>query len=323
VGGRVAAQLRAAGHEVVTIARDPAKAGALVRLGVQVHRGDLGEPASLRGPMRGADGVFHIAGWYKLGARDPAEGERVNVEGTRRVLECMRELGIARGVYTSTLAIHGDTHGRLVDEMYRFDGPFESAYDLTKWRAHREVAEPMMRAGLPLVIVQPGLIYGPGDTSSVRTTLIQFLTRKLPLVPAGAAYCWAHVDDIARGHVLAMERGRTGESYHLAGPPSTLLDALALASRWSGVPLPRFVAPPWLLRALAAAMTPLAAVLPVDEQVHPETLRVMAGATYLGSAGKAARELDWTARPLETGLRATLLHEMELLGMTPPGGAKP
>lgn len=173
-----------------------------------------------------------------------------------------------------------------------------------------------MRAGLPLVIVQPGVVYGPGDTSAVGATLRQFLKRKLPLVPARSAYCWAHVEDVARGHVLAMERGRLGESYHLAGPPMTLLEALKLCSRWSGVPMPGFVAPPWLLRGLSVLLAPFSGVL--NEQNHPENLRVMAGCTYLGTADKARLELDWIARPIEEGLRDTLFHEMRALGMTPP-----
>jgi nucleoside-diphosphate-sugar epimerase len=318
VGGRVAAQLREAGHHVVALVRDPARAGALAGIGVELVRGDVTDRATLAAPMRDADGVFHIAGWYKIGARDPQEGERINVDGTRNVLEVMRELRIPRGVYTSTLAVYGDTHGRRVDESHRYDGPFASAYDLTKWRAHHVVAAPMMRSGLPLVIVQPGLVYGPGDTSSVRTTLIQYLTRRLPLVPAGVAYSWAHIDDVARGHVLAMEHGRPGQSYHLAGPAHSLLEALALAERITGVRRPALVAPPWLMRAMSALMTPVAAMMRVDEQFHPESLRVLAGLTYLGRSEKAERELGWSARPLEVGLRETLAHEMALLGMPAP-----
>ena len=171
VGGQVARQLIAAGHNVVAPVRTPAKAQDLAALGVDVRQGDVTEKESMREAMRGSDGVFHIAGWYKLGVKDKSEGERINVQGTRNVLELMRELEIPKGVYTSTLAVFSDTHGRMVDETYRYDGPHLSEYDRTKWVAHYEVADPMIEQGLPLVIVQPGLIYGPGDTSSVRTTL--------------------------------------------------------------------------------------------------------------------------------------------------------
>ncbi|MCI4371226.1 MAG: NAD-dependent epimerase/dehydratase family protein, partial [Thermoplasmata archaeon] len=216
IGGRAVRQLVGAGHEVVAIARDPSAARDLTDLGVDVRAGDVTNADSMRPAMRGADGVFHIAGWYKVGSRDRASAEPINVLGTRNVLSLMRELGIPKGVYTSTLAVFSDTHGTLVDETYRHDGPWLTEYDRTKWIAHYEVAVPMIREGLPLVIVQPGVNYGPGDTSDIRPTFLRYLQGKLRAVPAQTAYCWAHVDDTARGHVLAMEKGDAGETYIIA-----------------------------------------------------------------------------------------------------------
>ncbi len=183
VGSHVTRQLIAAGHEVVATVRTPAKAKELADLGVALHQGDVTDKESMRTPMQGVDGVFHIAGWYKVGVKDKSEGVKINIQGTRNVLELMKELGIAKGVYTSTLAVNSDTHGRLVDESYHFHGRHLSEYDRTKWAAHYEVADPLIAAGLPLVIVQPGLIYGPGDTSSARATFIQYLQRKFIMDP--------------------------------------------------------------------------------------------------------------------------------------------
>jgi len=230
------------------------------------------------------------------------------------VLELMRELEIPKGVYTSTLAINSDTHGKLVDETYRYDGPHLSEYDRTKWAAH-QVAKQFIAGGLPLVIVMPGLVYGPGDTSSVRTTLIQYLQRQLPLIPARTAFCWAHVDDIARGHILAMERGKPGESYIIAGPRHTLVEALALAEQITGVPAPRIRVAPGVMRAVAAAMSVVEKIVPVPDMYSAEYLRVNAGTTYLGDNAKARRELGYNPRPLSEGLEETLRHEMRLLGM--------
>ena len=123
IGGRVTRQLVDAGYEVVAIARNPENARDLASIGVDVRRGDITNQDSLREPMAGADGVFHIAGWYKIGSKDRAEGERINVVGTRNVLTTMNELGIPKGVYTSTLAVFSDTHGKVVDETYRGEGP--------------------------------------------------------------------------------------------------------------------------------------------------------------------------------------------------------
>jgi len=302
IGGRVTRQLVDAGHEVVAIARNPQSARDLVSLGVDVRPGDITDPASLRGPMAGVNGVFHIAGWYKIGSKDRAEGERINVVGTRNVLTAMKDLGIPKGVYTSTLAVFSDTHGQLVDETYRSGGPWLSEYDRTKWVAHFEVAEPMIRAGLPLVVVQPGVNYGPGDTSEIRPLFVRYLQRKLRALPKQTAYCWGHVDDTARGHLLAMEKGTVGQAYIIAGWPHTLIDAFDLAEKITGIPAPRFHASPGLLRAMAAIS-------------RSERLRVAAGVTYLGGNAKARRELGFAPRSLEVGLRETLPHEMRLLGI--------
>ncbi len=116
----------------------------------------------------------------------------------------MKELKIPKGVYTGTLAVNSDTHGQLVDETYHFSGAHLSEYDRSKAVAH-DIATQLIAAGLPLVIVSPGLVYGLHDTSSLRTTLVSCLKRPLPVMPGKAAFCWGHVDDIARGHILTME----------------------------------------------------------------------------------------------------------------------
>lgn len=315
IGSRVVRQLRAGGHEVRALVRSPSKAQDLAGQGVSLHAGDVSDQASLRRGMAGADGVFHLAAWYKIGARDRREAWRVNVEGTRNVLELMRECHIPQGVYTSTVAVFSDTHGWVGDESYRHDGPWLSEYDRTKWIAHYEVALPMIAEGLPLVIVQPGVVYGPGDPSAIGTLLRQYLRGTLPAVPRGTAYCWAHVDDTARGHLLAMEKGRIGESYILAGPPHTLEEVLELAERLTGIRAPRLRPSPRLLRAAAAVAGALERVVPLPETYSAETLRVAAGVTYLASSEKAQRELGFATRPLADGLAETLEHEMRLLGI--------
>ena len=315
VGGRVARQLVAEGHNVVAVVRDPAKASDLAALGVSLYRGDVTEKESMRAAMTGVDGVFHIAGWYKIGVRDKTPGAAINIGGTRNVLELMRELAIPKGVYTSTLAVYSDTHGRLVDESYRYDGPHLSEYDRTKWVAHYEVAEPMMAAGLPLVIVQPGVIYGPGDTSGIHDLFVNYLRRRLPGAPKQTAYCWAHVDDIAQGHLRAMAVGETGQSYNLAGPPATIIEALALAQRITGVPAPKRRLAPGLLRAMARTMGVVGAVVPLPQEYSAEYLRVSAGVTYLGDSTKAREHLGFSPRRLEEGLPETLQYELKQPGM--------
>lgn len=318
IGAEVAKQLLTRGHQVVALVRSPEKAALLELLGAELHVGDILEPASLRAGMQGADGVFHIAGWYKTG--EPAAealATAVNVDGTRHVLGMMRELGIAKGVYTSTIAIYSDTHGGLVDETYRYDGPHVSVYDRSKWRAHYDVALPAMAAGLPLVAVLPGAVYGPGDTSALRGVFVEHLQRRLPLVPARTAYCWGHIEDTAHAHIEAMEHGVAGESYIIAGPAHTLREALVLAAKHSGRAAPFAGLPPWLVRAAARVMEGVENVVSVPPALSSETLRVVAGVTYLASHAKATAAWGFAPRGLDEGLRHLIEHEMRVLGMAP------
>ncbi len=315
IGGEVTRQLREAGHEVIALVRSPQKADKLKALGVEIAPGDITDKASMRGPMTGVDGIFHMAAWYEVGAQDSSMAERINVQGTRNVLELMQELAIPKGVYTSTVAVFGDTGGRLVDESFRHNGPWISEYDRTKWLAHYGVADPLIQNGLPLVIVQPGVVYGADDTSSMGDAVRDYLRKKLPVAPKKAAFCWATVQDTAHGHLLAMDKGTPGQSYIIAGPVHTFEEVLDYAASITGIPAPALRPGPGLMRLMAASMQPVSKILPLPASYHPESLRVMAGATYTASNAKARRELGWVPEPLSDGLPPVLAYEMEKLGI--------
>ena len=317
VGGRVVSQLFHAGHDVIALVRDVDKAKHLAALGATLAQGDVTDKESMRTPMTGVDGIFHIAGWYKVGAKDKAPASAINIDGTRNVLEVMKQLKIPKAVYTSSLVVNSDTGGQLVDENYRFGGRHISEYDRTKAVAH-ELAEQFIEAGLPLVSVQPGLIYGPGDKGPTHDAFVSFLTRQLPMVPKQTAYCWTHIDDAARGHLLAMEHGRPGENYFICGPVHSFIEVLKLAEQITGVPAPARTAPPWLMKTSSALMSVVERVVSVPDDYSSEYLRVTAGVTYLGSNAKAKKDLGWQPRSLKEGLADALYYEMELLGLKEP-----
>jgi nucleoside-diphosphate-sugar epimerase len=312
LGSELAKQLISRGHKVVALVRTPEKARVLQTLGADIHKGDITDRQSLRAPMTGVDGVFHVAAWYKVGVVEPA-AEAINVGGTRNVLETMRELAIPKGVYTSTLAVFSDTRGLVPDEYYRFTGQHLSVYDRTKWLAHYEVALPMMAAGLPLTIVMPGVIYGPGDTGGLHAALVDLLKQRLPMTPAVTAFCWAHVEDTARGHIQAMEKGKPGETYIISGPRHTFEEAFDKAAEIAKVKKPRFHPGPGLMRFAGGMMEILGRAVTLPAAYQPESLRVLAGTTYFGSNEKAVRELGFSVRPLAEGLTQTIEHELRML----------
>ena len=308
IGSRMAKRLAEKGMHVTALVRDPYKASELDALGIHLVKGDIRDKASMLEGMRGADQVFHIAAWYKVGSKEKSLAEAINIQGTRNVVELVKELSIPRCVYTSTIAVHSNTHGQEVDESYKFTGKHLSIYDETKWRAHYEVVEPMVKAGLPVITVMPGLVYGPGDTSSVGVTLDSYLKRKLPIMPRGTVYNWSHVDDIVEGHLLAMEKGVPGECYHLTGPRCDMVSVLQMAEKITSIPVPRLVVSGQLLKMMIPVMAVLGQIVKLPPTFTAEGLRVVADVTYLADSSKARRELGFSTRPLEEGLKETLVY---------------
>lgn len=309
IGGALARKLREKNHEVVAIARHPNKAEELKSIGAEVVRGDVTDKESMRQAMEGCDGVYHVAGWYKIGEKDRSPGRKINVEGTRNVLELMKELGIPKGVYTSTVAINSDTKGKIPDETYRFRGKYITEYERTKAEAHH-IADEFIGDGLPLVIVMPGMVYGPRGTSMSDEAFRLYLKKKLPVMPTGSAYNWSHVDDVADAHILAMEKAKPGSTYMITGPHHTLTEAFDVAEQITGIRKPLAV-PPGLLRITAFITALLENLVPVPNMYTPEALRAESGVTYLGDNSKARRELGYSPRSLREGLKETLQYELE------------
>src|SRR5438067_3299807 len=182
IGGRVIGRLRSRGDEVVALVRDPAKATDLLQQGCTLVEGDLAADDAIRSGVEGCDAVFHIGAVYKVGVQKKEHEPmyEANVHGTERVLDAAEAAGVARIVYVSTGNVFGDTKGKVVDETYQRDiaDGFLSFYDETKYRSHELVRERIAK-GAPIVIVQPGVVYGPGDHSEIGNLLSQLRSGKL------------------------------------------------------------------------------------------------------------------------------------------------
>lgn len=307
IGSHLVPKLIARGYAVTCLVRDPQKAESLAKLGATLAAGDVTDRESMREPMRGSEAAFHLAGWYEYGIRDKQRMQAINVEGTRHTLELAVELGVPKIVFTSTLAIAGNTRGRVVDESYRVEKrELTSEYERTKWAAHYEVAVPLQQHGAPIIIAQPGVAIGPGDPSQITMYYAIFFRRMPVMFGAKSGVTWAHVDDIAEGHILALEKGRIGESYILAGPPLTYKEAMQMWEKITGVPAPKAWVPGWVADGLSRLVSLPERVLGLRTAFSSEALRTQADYTFFGTAEKAKRELGWQPRPVEETFRETL-----------------
>jgi len=304
IGSEVARRLRARGDDVRALVRDPARATALRDLGCELVEGDLSDEALLVEACRGRTHVVHSAAVYAVGIPATRRDELVdaNVRGTERVLGAALTAGVSKAVYVSTVAVFGNTAGEVAYEGWpRTASGFTSVYEETKTCAHKRAQEIAAR-GLPLVTVQPGVVYGPGDPSTFGELLGQLLDGKLPALPfPDLGVTPVHRDDVAAGVLLALDEGVPGQSYVLAGEPvrvRALVDELAeLAGRRA----PRTV-PTVLLRALAPAGRFVGPALGFPPNLR-ELLSSSDGVTFWASGDRARRELGWTSRPLREGLQ--------------------
>lgn len=311
IGGAVVRQLRARGDEVVCLVRNPEKGRAVAELGCEIAAGDLADEGAIRAGTAGCDAVIHAAAIYEVGipaSQRPAMKE-ANVGGTERVLGAALEAKIPKVVYVSTVGVFGNTHGKVVDETYEHPGKeFTSCYEQTKWEAH-QVAKRLIGEGLPCVIMQPGGVYGPGDTSSIAVMLNEFLKGRMIAIPfPDLGICLSHVEDIAGGILLGLDKGRPDEAYVISGPVTTVREAIGVVADLSGRRPPKRTLPTGLLKALTP-VGPLVGKMMGQPPNLRELISSADGVTFWASYDKARAELGYEPRGLEQGLRETLEAE--------------
>ena len=309
IGGEVVRQLRARGEEVACLVRTPEKGKTVADLGCELVAGDLGDAAALRSGMEGCDAVVHAAAMYEVGipAKQHPQMWEANVAGTERVMNAALAAKVPKIVYVSTVGIFGNTHKQVVDETYEHPGKeFTSYYEQTKLEAHKIVDRMIAEQDLPAVVVQPGGVYGPGDTSQVADLLEQFFAGRLPLMPfPDLGICLTHVEDIAAGILLALDKGRLGETYVISGPATTMREAIETVAAASGRKAPKRALPVPLMKAMIP-IGPLVGKLMGQPPNLRELISSADGVTFWASYEKAQRELGYSPRGLQEGLLQTL-----------------
>ena len=315
IGGHVARKLRARGDEVRVLARSSEKAEPLVALGCEPVIGDLADGAALAAGLEGCDAAIHGAAIYEVGI-PTSEHRRMyeaNVLGTEAVLRAALEAKTPKVVYVSTIGAYGNTHGEVVDESYEHSGKdFTSYYEQTKYEAHRIARRMIDEEGLPGVIVQPGGVYGPADHSAIGKQISDFTAGRLPLLPfPDLGMNMVHVEDVADGVLLALDKGVVGQSYNLGGQITTMRELIGTVAEVTGRKPPRGTMPIGLLKALAPVGPVVGKVMGQPPNLR-ELISSADGVTFWAKHDKAMAELGYAPRGLETGLRETLAAEGKL-----------
>jgi len=309
IGGHVAHLLLARGDEVVALARSPAKARRLEAAGATVVAGSLADADAIARGVEGADAVMHVAADYRVGM--PADQREAlfdaNVRGTERVLDAAIAAGAGRIVHVSTGNVFGNTRDAVAEEGYQRDlgEGFLSVYDETKYLAHQAALERIAR-GAPIIIAQPGAVYGPGDTSEVGNVIDQVRTgRYKAFMFPEFVVSYVYVDDLAAGLLLVLDQGRIGESYVLGGDTVDMRTLVTTTAEVAGRRPPRVTMPAALLKAGIPFGRFLGPLLGFPPNLA-ELIRTTDGVQIRMSDAKARRELGYTTRPLREGLQQTV-----------------
>ncbi len=304
MGSHVARALAGQGAELRLLIRSSSDLRNIQELRAERVVGDLRDPASLKKAVAGCDSIFHVAADYRLWVRDPDEMYRSNVEGTRAILEAARENKVRRVVYTSSVATMGfQSNGHLADE----DSPVSLAnmigpYKRSKFMAE-EIALEAGKSGMDVVVVNPTTPVGERDIKPTPTgrIVVDFLKKKFPAyVDTGLNL--VDVAECARGHVAALEKGKSGERYILGGENLTLKQILDKLAAITGLPSPSMKVP--YVVALATGV--------VDQvftgYIRNREPRATIDAVRMGrkkmfvSSGKAERDLGWKTVPVDGAL---------------------
>ena len=305
LGSHVARVLSAQGAELRLLVRTTSNLNNLEGLNAETATGDLRDPASIDKAMSGCDTVFHVAADYRLWVRDPEQMYRSNVEGTRAILEAARKNGVRRMVYTSSVATMGFTrNGNPADE----DSPVALADMIGHYKRSKFMAEQIAleagRSGMDVVVVNPTTPVGEQDIKPTPTgrIILDFLKRKFPAyVDTGLNL--VDVTECARGHVAALERGKSGERYILGGENLTLKQILDKLGAITGLSSPSVKLPYFFAFAAAAVdETITGRILHREPRATIDAVR-MGRKKMFASSAKSERDLGWKLVPAENALR--------------------
>ncbi len=303
IGSSILRKLLAQGYQVRALVREQSNTRNLDELNIEVALGDITNANSLGPALRGCTHLFHAAALYSFWVKERALLYKVNVDGTRNVLQAAKEAGIDRVVYTSSVAALAVPVGKIptTEETPVDFARIVGDYKKSKYYAE-QVALEYARDGLPVVIVNPSFPVGPRDIKPTPTgqTILDFLNRKLPAyIETGVNV--VDVEDVAVGHLLAAERGEIGQRYILGGTDMTMSQLLKTLSGITGLPAPRVRLPYLPILGLSYLNTAYCRLTTATPRMTPETIRMSRHHMYYDPT-KAIRELGFPQTPPRAAL---------------------
>lgn len=301
-GSHLVKMLQQQGREVKGLVRKSSNLSRLENSNVELVYGDITDRAALQQALSDVDTLFHTAAYVELGLVNEAEMARVNVEGTRAVIDAAKNSGIAKMVYCSTIGVYGDTQGQTIDETFvRKQQGFSSAYDRTKYQA-QQLVDRAFEKGLNVVSVMPSGIFG-ADDPHFGPVIQLFCQKKLKLWVGGERITGiVHVDDLVAAMILAAEKGKPGEHYIISTGDLPTREMFAILSKETGIPVPAEVPKP-IVAIAANVLDPLGRLLGWNPPISKERIHYVYERVVRVNAAKARRELGWQPRSIEQTLR--------------------
>lgn len=304
-GSHLVKLLLARGDSVTGLVRKSSNVSRLADCDVNFVYGDITDRAALTEAMTGVDVVFHTAAYVELGIVNAAEMERVNVEGTRAVLEVAKAVNVPKIIYCSTIGIFGDTQGNVINETFqRTQAEFSSAYDRTKYQA-QQLVDQAVKDGLWIASVMPSGIFGKDDPHFL-PVLSAFQKGRLKVWAGGSRVTGiVHVDDLAEAMILAVDRGKSGEYYIISAGDLTTQEMFEIFSQETGIPAPR-EAPKALVRIVASILDPIGRLSGWQPPIDNERVHYLYDRCVRVDATKARQELGWNPRSPEVTLKSLM-----------------
>lgn len=310
IGSNIAKYLLSKGHEVNAIIRSPKGESIKEHPKLNLFYGDLHNKKILLQGMRGCNKVFHLAGYAKPWAKDPDTYHRINVEGSANVFECAKKAEIERLVFTSSAATISPSKGITPsDETTWRDIPFFNLYESTKKHAE-DLAKEFTERGLPVVIVNPSRVYGPGPlnpSNSITKMIMGYYKGSWRIIPGNGQSIgnYVFIDDVVAGHMLAAEHGKPGEKYILGGQNLSFNIFFDILKNVTGIDRKLIHLPLWVMylasglmesQSRVTGLPPLITVSFVKKYLHDWKL----------SSNKAVDELGYKITPFAEGVGQTI-----------------